>query len=295
MCDQHQAGLDGLADRFEAQRAELRAVAYRMLGSVNEADDAVQEAWLRLQRSDVAAVQNLRGWLITVVGRICLDMLRSRSARREDPLETRPSEPIESLTPTPESEAILADSVGLALLVVLDTLTPDERLAFVLHDVFGVSFREIAPVLERTPAATKMLASRARRRIQATDTLPENSQARRHEIVTAFLAAARDGNFDALLTLLHPDAVLQADATAAQMGAPSQLHGAGSLARQFAGRAQAARPALIDGAAGAAWAPGGVLTGVFTFTIVDDRIQRIDVITDPSQVARLSVEFVAAR
>lgn len=292
MCDNEQVRLQGLAERFEAQRSELRAVAYHVLGSASEADDAVQEAWLRLQRSDVTAVQNLRGWLATVVGRICLDMLRSRTARREDPLETDLSQPVENSATTPEHEALLADSVGLALLVVLDTLTPDQRLAFVLHDVFGVPFRDIAPILGRTPAATKMLTSRARRQIQTADAVSESSPVRQREVVSAFLAAAREGDFGELLALLHPDAVLRSDDTAIGMGAPAALHGAASLARQFSGRAQAARLALVNGTAGAVWEPGGRLRSVFEFTVVDDKIQRIDVVADPDLIAGLHVELV---
>lgn len=281
-----------LAERFEAQRSALRAVAHRMLGSVSEADDAVQEAWIRLHRSDVTTVQNLGGWLTTVVGRVCLDMLRSRTTRREEPLDAQVTAPSESPVSDPEHEAVLADSVGLALLVVLDTLTPDERLAFVLHDTFSVPYREIAPILQRTPAATKMLASRARRRVHATDSIPDTSPTRRREIVTAFLAASREGQFEELLALLDPDAVFRSDATAVDMGAPKLLQGAANLARQFSGHAQAARPAFINGAPGAAWAPGGRLRGVFAFTIADDKITAVDVITDPEHIDQLEVEFI---
>jgi RNA polymerase sigma-70 factor (ECF subfamily) len=279
-----------LAQRFEEHRPQLRAVAYRMLGTVSEADDAVQEAWLRLHRSDVATVQNFGGWLTTVVGRVCLDMLRSRTARREEPLEAA-SDAVDS-SAEPENEALRADSVGLAMLVVLDTLTPAERLAFVLHDMFAVPYRDIAAILDRTPAATKMLTSRARRRIQTADSIPDTDPVRQRAMVTAFLAASRNGDFDALVTMLHPNAVLRYDDTALRMGAMAELRGADGIARQFAGRAQAARPAMIDGAAGAAWAPGGTLRGVFAFTIVDGTITAIDVFADPERIEQFDVEFI---
>ena len=279
-----------LAQRFEEHRPQLRAVAYRMLGTVSEADDAVQEAWLRLHRSDVATVQNLGGWLTTVVSRVCLDMLRSRTARREEPLEAA-SDAVDS-SAEPENEALRADSVGLAMLVVLDTLTPAERLAFVLHDMFAVPYRDIAAILDRTPAATKMLTSRARRRIQTADSIPDTDPFRQRAMVTAFLAASRNGDFDALVTMLHPNAVLRYDDTALRMGAMAELRGADGIARQFAGRAQAARPAMIDGAAGAAWAPGGRLRGVFAFTIIGGTITAIDVFADPERIEQFDVEFI---
>jgi RNA polymerase sigma factor (sigma-70 family) len=225
---------DWLTEGFEAHRAHLRAVAYRMLGSTSEADDAVQEAWLRLSRSDVGRVQNLGGWLTTVVGRICLDMLRARTARREAPLDERAPDLIASRADgtDPEQEALMADAVGLALLVVLDTLTPAERLAFVLHDMFSVPFDQIAPILERTPNATKMLASRARQRLKAADATPDNDDPARHRaVVRAFLAAARRGDFGALLGLLHPDVVLRADRAARAKGAPPELRGAAEVAQ----------------------------------------------------------------
>jgi RNA polymerase sigma factor (sigma-70 family) len=288
---------DWLTEGFEAHRAHLRAVAYRMLGSTSEADDAVQEAWLRLSRSDVGRVQNLGGWLTTVVGRICLDMLRARTARREAPLDEHASDLLESRAdgPDPEQEALMADSVGLALLVVLDTLSPAERLAFVLHDMFSVPFDEIAPILERTPDATKMLASRARQRLNAADTMPNNEDPARHRaIVRAFLAAARTGDFGALLALLHPDVALRADRTAIAKGAPPELRGAVDVARQVTGRAQAARPALIDGAAGGVWAPGGKPVVVFDFAIAGGKIVAIELIGDPDRLRRLDVTFLSS-
>ncbi|WP_412517046.1 sigma-70 family RNA polymerase sigma factor [Actinomadura madurae] len=280
-----------LAERFEEHRPHLRAVAYRMLGSAGEADDAVQEAWLRLHRSEAAGVANLGGWLTTVVGRICLDMLRSRTARREEPLDARPAEAAEAPAAGPEHEALLADSLGAALLVVLDTLAPAERLALVLHDMFAVPYREIAPLLDRTPAATKMLASRARRRVQGAGAAPAADPGRKRHVVEAFLAASRDGDFAALLALLHPDAVLRPDRTAARLGAAG-ISGAADIARRLSGHAQAARPALVDGVADAAWAPGGRLRTVFSFTVADGRITAIDVIADPERLGRLDVEFL---
>jgi RNA polymerase sigma factor (sigma-70 family) len=281
---------------FEAQRPHLRAVAYRMLGSASEADDAVQEAWLRLSRSDIRDVRNLRGWLTTVVGRICLDMLRARSARREEPFDGRDVEETPSDALDPEEEAILADSVGVALLVVLDTLTPAQRLAFVLHDMFAVPFEEIAPILGRSPDATKMLASRARRRIQATDATPDaDDPARQRAVVEAFLAAARAGDFGALLSLLDPDAVLNADRTAVGYGAPSTLRGAAAVAGQFSGRARAARPALIDGAAGAVWMTRGTPRVAIAFTVEGGAIAAIDLIADPDRLAGLELTLLASR
>ncbi|WP_433326820.1 sigma-70 family RNA polymerase sigma factor [Spirillospora sp. CA-294931] len=280
---------DWLAEGFEAHRPQLRAVAYRLLGSIPEADDAVQEAWLRLNRSAGDRVQNLGGWLTTVVGRICLDMLRSRTARREDPLDGPVG--IAAAGYDPEQEALQADAVGLALLVVLETLTPAERLAFVLHDVFAVPFREVAAVLGRSPAAAKMLASRARRRVQAAGAAPDTDQARRNTLVRAFLAASREGDFDALIALLEPDVVLRADDNATRAGAPGELLGAKAVAGQFCGRAQAARPALVDGAAGAVWAPRGRPRVVFDFTVADGRITAIDLIADPEELRHLDLEI----
>jgi RNA polymerase sigma factor (sigma-70 family) len=287
---------DWLTEGFEAHRPHLRAVAYRMLGSTSEADDAVQEAWLRLSRSDVGRVQNLRGWLTTVVGRICLDMLRARTARREAPLDEQAPYLVESRAdgPDPEQEALISDSVGLALLVVLDTLSPAERLAFVLHDMFSVPFDEIAPILQRTPDATKMLASRARRRLKAANTTPDTDAARHRAVVRAFLAAARRGDFGALLALLHPDVVLRADGTAIAKGAPPELRGAADVAGQFSGRAQAARPALIDGAAGAVWATRGRPQVVFDFAIAGGKIVAIALIADPDRLRRLDLTILTS-
>lgn len=282
-----------LGQRFEAHRRELLAVAYRMLGSTSEAEDAVQEAWIRLQRTDTSSVDNVGGWLTTVVGRVCLDILRSRTARREHPLDLHPNDLLESPALGPEDDAVLVDQVGVALMAVLDTLSPDERLAFVLHDIFRVPHREIAAILDRSPAASKMLASRARRRIQGTASAPEHTGAREREIVEAFLLASREGDFEALLSLLHPEVALRADATAASAGAPAGVHGAADVARQLSGRAQAARLALIDGAAGAAWAPGGHVRSVFIFSVDNAVITGIDVVAEPGRIAQMDVEFIS--
>jgi RNA polymerase sigma factor (sigma-70 family) len=291
-----------LAQRFEENRTHLRAVAYRMLGSLSEADDAVQEAWLRLSRSDVGGVENLGGWLTTVVSRVCLDVLRSRRSRREEPLGEHPGS--RSFDPTvgrgagrgaggdPEHEALVADSVGPALLVVLEALSPAERVAFVLHDVFGVPFGEIAPVVGRSPAAAKMLASRARRRVRGETATPEPDLARKRAIVAAFLAASRDGDFGALLAMLDPDVVLRADDAAVRTGAPGEVRGAPAVADTFSGRARFARPALVDGSAGAAWAPGGRPRVVFGFGIKGGKIVEIDVIADPTRLRRLDVALL---
>ena len=282
---------DWLAERFEQNRPHLRAVAYRMLGSSTEADDAVQEAWLRLSRAGTSGVDNLGGWLTTIVARVSLNMLRSRTLRREEPIDApvtgQPVTPPPNGT-DPEHEAVLADSVGLALLVVLDTLTPAERLAFVLHDMFAVPFEEIAPVVERSPAATRQLASRARRRVQEARTQP-GEISRRREVVAAFLAASREGDFDALLTMLDPDIVLRADNAAAQMGADAEAIGARAVAGVFSGRAKALRPALIDGAPGAVWTLRGETRVVFAFTITGGTITAIEQIADPERIARLEV------
>jgi RNA polymerase sigma-70 factor (ECF subfamily) len=282
---------DWLAERFEENRPHLRAVAYRMLGSSTEADDAVQETWLRLSRAGVGGVENLGGWLTTIVARVALNMLRSRTLRREEPMDPpatgQPVAPPPNGT-DPEHEAVLADSVGLALLVVLDTLTPAERLAFVLHDMFAVPFEEIAPVVERSPAATRQLASRARRRVQHARAQP-GEISRRREVVAAFLAASREGDFDALLTMLDPDIVLRADNAAAQMGADAEAIGARAVAGVFSGRAKALRPALIDGAPGAVWTLRGETRVVFAFTFTGGTITAIEQIADPERIARLEV------
>ncbi|MBP2704511.1 sigma-70 family RNA polymerase sigma factor [Microbispora sp. RL4-1S] len=282
-----------LAARFEEQRPRLRAVALRVLGSASEADDAVQEAWLRLSRTDTAEVDNLAGWLTTVVARVSLNMLRSRGNRREDPWDGNPTVHTAAAPDgaDPEQQAELADSVGLALLVVLDTLNPAERLAFVLHDMFAMPFEEIAPIVERSPAATRQLASRARRRVQGASTAGEPDAARHRRVVEAFLAAARGGDFDALLSLLAPDAVLRSDPEAQRLGATGAL-GADAMARSFAGRAVGAHLALIDGAPGMAWAPGGRPRVVFDFTITDGKITAIDILADPELLGRLDVRLL---
>jgi RNA polymerase sigma factor (sigma-70 family) len=287
-----------LAEQFEQQRPHLRAVAYRMLGSAGDADDAVQEAWLRLSRDDRSDVENLGGWLTTVVSRVCLDMLRSRTARREEPFDP----PVHDATRRdldavdPEREALLADSVGPALLVVLETLAPAERLAFVLHDMFAVPFDEIAGIVGRSPAAARQLASRARRRVQgaAPDTWilgdPPADRARQRVVVDAFLAASRGGDFEALLALLDPDVVLRADEAAVRTGGiAAEVRGAAAVAESFAGRARAAQPALVDGAVGLAWAPGGRPKAVFDLTISHGRIVAIDLLLDPDVLGDLDV------
>jgi RNA polymerase sigma-70 factor (ECF subfamily) len=300
---------DYLAERFEENRLHLRAVAYRMLGSQTEAEDAVQESWLRLSRADTSDVQNLGGWLTTVVARVCLDMLRSRATRREETLEEDASGSFVSQEDAsdPEHEALLADSVGLALLVVLDTLNPAERLAFVLHDLFDVPFEEIAPIVGRTPTAARQLASRARRQVQgkgreqeeeaASDAdLTRQRTAANREIVAAFLAASRNGDFDALLAALDPGVTLRSDAAIVAMGAAvgmtSETQGAEAVAQQFVGRAHAARLALIDGSAGAVWGQGGQPHAVFNFTITDGKIAAIEIIADPERLSQLDVALL---
>ncbi|MFE9258755.1 sigma-70 family RNA polymerase sigma factor [Streptomyces sp. NPDC006879] len=281
-----------LAERFEGNRAHLRAVAYRMLGSLNEADDAVQEAWIRLSRSDADSIDNLSGWLTTVVGRVCLDMLRSRTSRREDLLgeKTLPepaSGPGSTETADPEHEALLADSVGLALLVVLETLDPAERLAFVLHDMFAVSFGEIAPIVGRTPAATRQLASRARRRVQGNSAVTDPDVTRQRAVVDAFLAAARGGDFEALLELLDPDIVLRTDPVASGTGAFREIRGAevvAAQARQFWERAQFSQAALVNGAVGVVVAPLGRLAVVMDFTVKDGKVVEIDIVGEADRL-----------
>jgi len=275
-------------DEFEAHRSHLRAVAYRLLGSRSEADDAVQEAWLRLARADPNGIQNTRAWLATVVARVCLDMLRSRTARHEVPLDT--PQPADS--PDPEQEAMLADSVGLALLVVLDTLTPAERLAFVLHDMFAVPFHEIAPIVGRSAQATKMLASRARHRVGAS-AMPNTNRPRQREVVDAFLAASRNGDFAALLDLLDPDVTVRADASAATPGTPTRLRGARAIARQaldFSHRAKHAHTGLVNGLPAILVTPRGHLAMVMTFTINNGKIVAIDIVADPQHLSQLTVE-----
>jgi RNA polymerase sigma-70 factor (ECF subfamily) len=281
---------DVLAERFEADRTHLRAVAYRMLGSVSEADDAVQEAWLRLSRTDPSGVENLDGWLTTVVARVCLDMLRSRTSRREESLETHGPEPIVGSEDgaDPVHEALLADSIGLALLVVLDALAPAERVAFVLHDMFAVPFDEIAPIVGRSPDAARQLASRARRRVRGS-AVPDADRARQRAVVDAFLAAARGGDFEALLAVLDPDVVVRADPAAVRIGAASEVRGARAVADTFSGRARAARPALVDGAAGLVWAQGGTPRMVFNFTVERGKVVAIDLLADPERLDELDL------
>jgi RNA polymerase sigma-70 factor (ECF subfamily) len=273
-----------LADQFEAHRGHLRAVAYRMLGSSAEADDAVQEAWLRLSRADVSEVENLGGWLTTVVSRLCLNVLQSRRTRREAPLEAQLDRP-DPAAPDPADDVVLADSVGAALQVVLDTLSPAERLAFVLHDLFAVSFPEIASIIGREPAAARQLASRARRRVQGGSADPD--PARQREVVQAFLTASREGDFAALLAVLDPDVVVRSDGAAVTMGSDAEIRGAGAVAESFAGRAKAARPMLIDGLAGLVWQLRGEIKVVFDFTVVNDRIVRLELLADPEMLAGL--------
>src|ERR1051325_511730 len=276
-----------LAERFEESRGHLRAVAYRMLGSRSEADDAVQEAWLKLGGSETSCVENLKGWLTTVVARVSLDMLRSRRSRREGPLD--PHEP--GPGGDAEHDAMLADSVGLALLVVLKTLAPAERVAFVLHDMFDLPFDEIAPIVGRTPAAARQLASRARRRVRGAATATDSDLDRRREIVNAFLAASRGGDLAALLAVLDPEVVLRADNAAVQMGASREIHGAGAVAATFSGRARVAQPALVNGAPGAVWAQGGRPRVVCGFTISGGKIVAIDLTADPEGLGRLELEL----
>ncbi|GAA1672783.1 RNA polymerase sigma factor SigJ [Streptomyces yatensis] len=286
-----------LAEGFEAHRGHLRAVAYRMLGSLSEAEDAVQEAWLRLSRSDTAAVENLGGWLTTVVGRVCLDMLRSRTARREEPLGVHLPDPVISgeTGPGPEDQALLADSVGLALLVVLETLAPAERLAFVLHDLFAVPFDEIAPIVDRTPAAARQLASRARRRVRGAAPVPDADLARQREVVNAFLAAARDGDFAGLISVLDPDVVLRADYGAAPAPAPREVHGAAAVADQaltfsrLSSPGLLTRPALVNGAVGVVSSREGRPFSVLAFTVTDGRIVAIDILADPERLSGLDL------
>ena len=292
---------DLLAHEFEAHRTHLRGVALRMLGSTHAADDAVQEAWLRLSRTGADAVENLGGWLTTVVARVCLDMLRATAHKAEVPPDAAPE--LVGAT-SPEDEVLLADTVGLALLVVLDTLTPAERLAFVLHDTFAVPFEEIAPIVGRTPAAARQLASRARRRLQSDPSFPDTSAAAQREVVGAFLAAARQGDFAALLRLLDPDVVLRADTVAIEMaasraeaGAPAlgaEMRGPDAVARQFAGGARAAQLTLVDGLAGAAVKVGGRLIAVFGFTVCDGVVAGIEVLSDPETLEVLDLEPLKA-
>ncbi|WP_030814800.1 sigma-70 family RNA polymerase sigma factor [Streptomyces sp. NRRL F-2799] len=279
------------AEVFEQHRARLRAVAYRMLGSLSEADDAVQETWLRADRAGAQGVENVAGWLTTIVGRVCLNLLRTRDRRREDPLEARPADP--ATGGAPEDEAVLADSVGVALLVVLDRLSPAERLAFVLHDLFAVPFDELAPLLERSPAAVRQLASRARRRVKGEGPPPKSDPVRRRHAVEAFLAATRGGDFDALVGLLHPDVVLHADRFVVPTPEPVTVVGAATVARgamAATGRARFTGLALLDGAVGLVMAPRGRLALVLGFTFAEDGlISGIEVVADRERLATLDI------
>ena len=285
---------DYLAERFERHRTHLRAVAYRMLGSASEVDDAVQEAWLRLSRAEATGIDNLGGWLTTVVARVCLDMLRSRQSRREEPFTPDTPEPVATgiRGSSPEQEALLADSVGLALLVVLDRLTPAERLAFVLHDMFAVPFEEIAPIVGRSEEATRQLASRARRRVRGGAEAPAADLVRQREVVDAFLTALRAGDFEGLLAVLDPDLVVRADLAA---GAPTEIRGAAVWAKgavAYGHMARLTQPALVDGAIGVVVAPQGRLSRALTFKIANGKITEIEVIGDPARLGELDVSIV---
>jgi RNA polymerase sigma-70 factor (ECF subfamily) len=278
-----------LAERFEEHRTRLRGIAYRILGSTSDADEAVQEAWIRFSRSDTTAVDNLGSWLSTVVSRVCLNMLQARRSRPQPALESDSPEPrSESPESDPEQQALLADSVGLALMVVLDRLSPAERVAFVLHDVFAIPFDDIAPILDRSTAATRQLASRARARVRDQQATLQAERRRHAELVEAFLAAARDGDFEGLLSLLDPEVVLRADERAIALGAPRESRGAERVGA-FARRARGATPALLDGAAAAVWILRGELRVVYRFATSGDRITKIDLIADPARIEALDL------
>jgi RNA polymerase sigma factor (sigma-70 family) len=290
-----------LTERFEENRTRLRGVAYRMLGSLTEAEDAVQEAWLRLNGVDPASIENLGGWLTTVVSRVCLDVLRGRKFRREESISAQITEPrvVRGEGADPEGEALLADSVGVALLVVLDTLTPAERLVFVLHDLFAVPFDEIGSIVGRSPAAAKQLASRARRRVRGSTAPSDTGKARQREVVEAFLRAARDGDLEGLLAVLDPDAVIRIDGAARIAGGaadavdtPRELRGASTWAKQFIAISRGLRsvqPALINGSVGLILAPAGKLSRVITFTFTNAKIARLEVIGDLAHLRELSI------
>lgn len=286
------------AEKFEANRPHLRAVAYRMLGSRTEAEDAVQEAWLRLLKADASDIENLGGWLTTVTARICLDWLRARKSRREEPLTIHIPEPAATYEAgngnNPEQDALLADSVGLALLVVLQKLNPAERLAFVLHDMFDMAFEDIAPIVDRTTVATRQLASRARRRVQETPVAPEADLTRQWHVVDAFVTASRYGDMQALLAVLDPKATFRQDAAAARMGSVGEMHERAAIADAFNGRAQAAQPAAIEGAIGAVVILGGQVRIVLRFTIgPDGMITAIDATAEPEQLRKLDIVMIA--
>lgn len=283
------------ADQFEAHRPHLRAVAYRMLGSVTEADDALQEAWIRTTRSDSTTINNINGWLTTLVGRVCIDMLRTRQSRRESPTGTWLPEPLVSTDATvdPEHASLLADSVGIALLVVLESLEPAERLAFVLHDMFGVPFSEIAPIVERTPAATRQLASRARRRLRGTATVPDADLPTQRRVVNAFLAASRAGDFEGLLKVLDPDVVFRVDTGTRTSLAPALLTGAVEVAEHAATQgprfARLCEPALVNGAAGVVAKARGGIVAVVGITVINEHIAEIDLILDADKLDSLTI------
>jgi RNA polymerase sigma-70 factor (ECF subfamily) len=285
----------GLSERFEENRPRLRGVAYRMLGSLSEAEDAVQEAWLRLHRSDAAAVENLGGWLTTVVSRVCLDMLRSRRSRREEPIG--PSV-VDGAGADPEGEAVLADSVGVALLVVLDTLAPAERLAFVLHDLFALPFEAIGPIVGRSPEAARQLASRARRRVRGAPAPPDAGRARQRELMEAFLRAARAGDLEGLLAVLDPDAQVRIDAAAridapaSEAGQAREFRGAAIFAKHivaFPERLRSVQLALVDGSVGLIHAPSGKLSRVLAFSFANGKVTRVEVIADPARLRELEI------
>jgi RNA polymerase sigma-70 factor (ECF subfamily) len=280
---------DWLTAEIEERRPRLHALAYRMLGSRVEAEDAVQETWLRLRRTDPGQIENIGGLLTTVVGRVCLDRLRARRARPEDPVDEVASGTADDAATDPVDEALLAESVGAALMVVLDQLGPAERVAFVLHDVFGVPFDGIAEILDRTPDATRQLASRARRRVQGSAPNVQLDLVRQRDVVDAFLRAARGGDFDALMQLLHPEVMLVPDAAAVNMGSLREMRGAGEVASALSGGARGATLAIIGGVAGFVWAPGGQVQGVVTFTLRDDRIVEINVTGDAARIADLDI------
>lgn len=284
-----------LAQRFEADRKHLRSVAYRMLGSPSEAEDAVQEAWLRLSRPGAREVEKPRAWMTTVVARVCLDMLRSRRSRREERFDNPESEPVATgqSAMDPEQEAVLGDSVGLALLIVMDRLTPAERVAFVLHDLFDIPFQEIAPIVGRSADATRQLASRARRRVRGSTAEGGADLARQRDIVDAFRAASREGDLGRLLALLDPEVVVRSDAAAVRRGSAPELRGASAVAALFVGRARGAVRAVVGGAPGLVWAPGGRTRVAFVFRLAGDRISGIDLVADPAHLEELAVEILS--
>ena len=293
------ADREWLAARFEENRGHLRAVAYRMLGSMNEADDAVQESWLRLNRTDAGEIENLGGWLTTVVAHVCLDMLRSRTSRREESLDAQPVEPVvkSDAALNPEQEVLLADSVGLALLVVLDRLSPAERLAFVLHDMFAVSSDEIAGIVGRSPEAARQLASRARRRVQGPTTISKAELGEQRGVVSAFLTALRSGDFEGLVAVLDPDVVVHIDEAAARPGGAREIHGARNFATgavTFSQMARLIEPMLVNGAVGLVLAPDGKLTRALTVAIESGKITEIEIIADPARLSELDLAVLSS-